>query len=54
MWRQIHRLLGVPEPVLDDLQQLRSRVAELEQQVLQLQSKAVGSLPGGSGEGAQG
>lgn len=60
VWVQIYRVLGVPEPVLDllqqrqqqscaelqQVQQLRSRVAELEQQVVQLQGEASGSLPG--------
>ena len=64
MWLQIHRLLGVPEPMLDlmlerqqqslaELQELRSRVAELERQV-EMQGQALGSLPGGGGEGTQG
>lgn len=57
VWLQIHRVLGVPEPVLDslrqrqqqslaeqrELQQLRSRVAELELEVLRAQAR--GSLP---------
>lgn len=67
MWLQIHRLLRVPQFMLDslqqrqqrslaeqeELQQLRSRVAELERQV-QLQAQALGSLPGGGGQGVHG
>ena len=69
MWLQIHKLPGVPEPVLGvlkerqaeqqqsladmrELQQLRSRNAELERQVLQAQ--ALGFLPEGGGKGVQG